>query len=71
MADHDRRREAMRKQKSGARKGVHANQEVGNQRNNERGVEDNGKGEVDEDPAGGLHDLSYYTWCLACTAKAA
>lgn len=72
MADHDRRREAMRKQRSEARKSVHGNQEVGNQRNFERVVDvnnNNNKGEVDGDPAGGLRDLSYS--CLPCTAKAA
>lgn len=60
----------MRKQRS-SRKAVHVNQEVGNQRNFERVVDvnNNNRGEVDGDPAAGLHDL-YYS-CLPCTAKAA
>ncbi|XP_015884379.1 uncharacterized protein LOC107420033 [Ziziphus jujuba] len=69
MADHDLRREAMKKQRSRSREGVHANQEMGSQRNCDRVMEELRKGEVDEDLASGPHDLSYT--CSACTAKAA
>ncbi|XAR60469.1 hypothetical protein NMG60_11033868 [Bertholletia excelsa] len=63
MADHDRRREAMRKQKGEATEGLNANlnQELGFGRNTE-GIRE---GAADGD----LHDQSYVG--LVCTAKAA
>ncbi|CBI16279.3 hypothetical protein VitviT2T_007998 [Vitis vinifera] len=64
MADHDRRREAMKRKISQARESVHTNQEMGIGRNYGREVEQIKEGEVDED-----HD--HYRPCLACTAKAA
>ncbi|KAK9279966.1 hypothetical protein L1049_013650 [Liquidambar formosana] len=69
MADHDRRREAMKKQRSQAREGLHANQDMGMQRNYERVLEEMIKeGEI-EDGVDDQHDLS--NSCLPCTAKAA
>ena len=62
MADHDRRRKAMRKQRSLAREGVHANQEMGTLRNFERDF----VGDLDDDI---MHDLSHSY--LGSTAKAA
>ncbi|CAL5426557.1 unnamed protein product [Camellia sinensis] len=66
MEDHDRRREAMRKQKGEAREVTHANQEMGIVRSHERDLEESREGEVDGDLAGLLHDLGF-----SCTAKAA
>ncbi|XP_031265545.1 uncharacterized protein LOC116123970 [Pistacia vera] len=66
MADHDRRREAMKKQRS---RGRHANQEMGMERNHAREVVEITEGEVDEDLACVLQDL--YNICSSCTAKAA
>ncbi|XP_021640551.1 uncharacterized protein LOC110635499 [Hevea brasiliensis] len=65
MVDHDRRREAIKKQRSQARECLHANQELGS----ERGTSDfQEEGELDEDLASVLQDLSC---SLSCTAKAA
>ncbi|KAM1040344.1 hypothetical protein FF1_029592 [Malus domestica] len=68
MADHDRRREAMKRKRSQARAALHANQEVGFEGTSERVATEEIK-EDDGDLATALHDLccSY----LACTAKAA
>ncbi|KAJ1381709.1 hypothetical protein SESBI_44894 [Sesbania bispinosa] len=67
MADHDRRRKAIRRrQRSQAREGLHANQEKGTHTNSERDsfVED--EGDLDDI----LHDLSH-AHHLGLTAKAA
>ncbi|XP_050370756.1 uncharacterized protein LOC126788789 [Argentina anserina] len=54
MADHDRRREAMKKQRSRAREELNANQEMGIERIRERVGEEI----TDDDLAALLHDLS-------------
>lgn len=70
MADHDRRREAMKnKQRSRGRGGVHANQAMGIDGNCVREVTEITEGEVDEDLAYVLRDL--FDICSSCTAKAA
>ncbi|KAK2968965.1 hypothetical protein RJ640_012419 [Escallonia rubra] len=71
MADHDRRREAMKKRhKSQSREVLPADQEMGLVRNHERVVGEIREGEIEGDLAGIVLDLSYR--CLqACTAKAA
>ncbi|EEF36028.1 uncharacterized protein LOC8286015 [Ricinus communis] len=66
MVDHDRRREAIKKQRSQARQGLHANQELAISRNLETVLENIQEGEVDEDLASFLQDLSLFN-----TAKAA
>ncbi|EXB98565.1 hypothetical protein L484_014409 [Morus notabilis] len=66
MADHDLRREAMKKHRSRGGEGVHANQEVGFQRLCER-LLGQIKREADSDEL--LRDLSHSG--LACIAKAA
>ncbi|KAA8550428.1 hypothetical protein F0562_002112 [Nyssa sinensis] len=66
MADHDRRRDSMKKQKSQAREALNTDQEMGI---HERVLEEIREGKVAGDLADVLHDLSYM--CLACTAKAA
>ncbi|XWS73740.1 hypothetical protein CRYUN_Cryun02cG0154600 [Craigia yunnanensis] len=69
MADHDNRREAMKKQRSKASESLHANQEMGVQENFERVVEEIMEAEVDGNRATVFQDMSCS--CLACTAKAA
>ncbi|XP_040992260.1 uncharacterized protein LOC121239170 [Juglans microcarpa x Juglans regia] len=71
MADHDRRREAIKRQRSQSLAEPHANQEMGTQRFLERVLAEikEGEVEVDGDLAGLLHDLTHIY--LACTAKAA
>ncbi|EOY33081.1 hypothetical protein QUC31_019128 [Theobroma cacao] len=69
MADHDRRREAMKKKRSRASESLHADREMGIQENFETVVEQIMEGEVDGDGAIVLQHLSCS--CLACTAKAA
>ncbi|KAK3036840.1 hypothetical protein RJ639_031318 [Escallonia herrerae] len=70
MADHDRRREAMKRHKSQSREVLHADQEKGLVRSHERVVGEIREGEIDGDLAAVVHDLSYK--CpQACTAKAA
>lgn len=64
MADHDRRREAMKKKISQARERVNTDQEMRVGRNYGRVVEQIKEGKVDGD-----HD--HYRPCLACIAKAA
>lgn len=69
MADHDRRREALKKKKRGI---LVVNYEVGIVRNHERGLEEirGGDHEVEGDLVADLvHDLIYLF--LACPAKAA
>ncbi|KAM5584013.1 hypothetical protein ABKV19_003735 [Rosa sericea] len=66
MADHDRRREAMKKQRSRAREELNANQEMGIERIRERVAEEI----MDGDLAALLHDLSL-CYLVNCTAKAA
>ncbi|GFZ20486.1 hypothetical protein Acr_28g0011910 [Actinidia rufa] len=66
MADHDLRREAMKKQK---RKICHGNHDLGIARNHERETGEIKDGEIDRDLAGLLNDLIYMIW--ACPAKAA
>ncbi|KAJ9188889.1 hypothetical protein P3X46_000244 [Hevea brasiliensis] len=68
MVDHDRRREAMKKQRSQAREGLRANRELGFERNFERVVRNIQESEMNEDLASFLQDLSC---SLARTAKAA
>lgn len=68
MADHDRRREAMKKQRSRSRC-QHANQEMGIERNRVREAGEIKEGEVDGDLACVLLDPSNI--CSSCTAKAA
>ena len=65
MADHDRRREAMKKRRS--EENINGNQEVGIAGNYVREVRDEEKGEINGDLASLLEHLS----CLACTARAA
>ncbi|ONI00573.1 hypothetical protein PRUPE_6G096000, partial [Prunus persica] len=69
MADHDRKREAMKRQRSQARAELHTNQELGFERSSGSVGDKNMEGGVDEDLASVLHDMccSY----LACTAKVA
>ncbi|XP_021278767.1 uncharacterized protein LOC110412540 [Herrania umbratica] len=69
MADHDHRREAMKKQRSRVSESLHADREMGIQENFETAVEQIMEGEVDGDGAIVLQDLSCS--CLAYTAKAA
>ncbi|KAB1226205.1 hypothetical protein CJ030_MR1G029178 [Morella rubra] len=70
MADHDRRREAIKRQRSRAREELHANQEMANLGNLERVLLGEIKeGEFDGDLAAVLHDLAHCY--LASTAKAA
>ena len=64
MADHDRRREAMKKKISQARERLHTNQEMGTGRNSGRVV-----GQIKESKVGGDHDHCHP--CMACIAKAA
>ncbi|XVE59784.1 hypothetical protein DITRI_Ditri05aG0075000 [Diplodiscus trichospermus] len=71
MADHDRRREAMKKQKSRASESLHANQEMGIQEKIERVVEETMEAEVDGDGATVFQDLSCSCLPCSCTAKAA
>ena len=66
MADHDLRREAMKKQK---RRIFHGNHDLGIVRNHEREIGEIREGEIDEDLVGLLNDLIYMI--LACPAKAA
>ncbi|KAG6631699.1 hypothetical protein I3843_13G093900 [Carya illinoinensis] len=68
MADHDRRREAIKRQRSQSLAEPHANQEMGTQRFIERVLAEIKEGEAG-DLAGLLHDLAHIY--LACTAKAA
>ncbi|OMP09727.1 hypothetical protein COLO4_05193 [Corchorus olitorius] len=70
MADHERRREAMKKQRSKAGEVLHANQEMGIHGNFERVIEEIMEGE-DEDGATVLQDLSCSCLASTCTAKAA
>ncbi|KAK3028158.1 hypothetical protein RJ639_038682 [Escallonia herrerae] len=70
MADHDRRREAMKRHKSQSREVLHVDQEMGLVRNHERIVGESREGEIEGDLAAIVRELSYR--CLqACTAKAA
>ncbi|KAG6619685.1 hypothetical protein I3842_Q088300 [Carya illinoinensis] len=69
MADHDLRREAIKRQRSQSLAEPHANQEMGTQRFIERVLAEIKEGEVDGDLAGLLNDLAPIYW--ACTAKAA
>lgn len=70
MADHDRRREAIKRQRSRAREELHANQEMATFGNLERVLLGEIKeGEFDGDLAAVLHDLAHCY--LASTAKAA
>ncbi|OMO71217.1 hypothetical protein CCACVL1_18352 [Corchorus capsularis] len=69
MADHERRREAVKKQRSKAGEILHANQEMGIHGNFERVIEEIMEGEVDRD--GVLQDLSCSCLASSCTAKAA
>uniref|UniRef100_A0A2N9FRV5 Uncharacterized protein n=1 Tax=Fagus sylvatica TaxID=28930 RepID=A0A2N9FRV5_FAGSY len=69
MADHDRRREAIKRQRSQGEEQVHANSDMGTWGNHERVIGEIKEGEVDEDLAGVLNDLSCSY--LACIAKAA
>ncbi|XVF47128.1 hypothetical protein PTKIN_Ptkin03bG0084200 [Pterospermum kingtungense] len=69
MADHDRRREAMKKQRSRGSESPHANQEMGVEESFEGTVEEIMEAEVDGDQATVFQVLSCS--CLACTAKAA
>lgn len=66
MADHDRRREAMKRQRSQAREDLNANHEMGIERIRERVVEEIKEGDL----AALLHDLSL-CYLANCTAKAA
>lgn len=66
MVDHDRRREAIKKQRSQARERLHANQEMGFER---LVVRDFQEGEMNEDLASFLQDP--YCSLLGRTAKAA
>ncbi|PRQ33688.1 hypothetical protein RchiOBHm_Chr5g0060411 [Rosa chinensis] len=66
MADHDRRREAMKKQRSRAREELNANQELGIDRIRGRVAEEI----MDGDLAALLHDLSL-CYLANCIAKAA
>ena len=69
IADHDRRREAIKKKRSRDSESLHANQEMGVEENFERVVEEIIEAEVDADRAIVLQDVSCS--CLASTAKAA
>lgn len=68
MADHDLRREAIKRQRSQAREELHANQDLGTRGNHERVF-----GEINEGEGGDLacvfNDLSHTN--SPCTAKAA
>ncbi|KAK9940194.1 hypothetical protein M0R45_016865 [Rubus argutus] len=66
MADHDRRREAMKRQRSQAREDLNANHEMGIDRIRERVVEEIKEGDL----AALLHDLSL-CYLANCTARAA
>nr|XP_011457320.1 PREDICTED: uncharacterized protein LOC101309899 [Fragaria vesca subsp. vesca] len=66
MADHDRRREAMKKQRSRAREELNANREMGAERIRERVTEEI----IDGDLAALLRDLSL-CYLANCIAKAA
>ncbi|OAY37969.1 uncharacterized protein LOC110627004 isoform X2 [Manihot esculenta] len=66
LVDHDRRREAIKKQRSQARERLHANQEMGFER---LVVRDFQEGEMNEDLASFLQDP--YCSLLGRTAKAA
>ncbi|GAV62072.1 hypothetical protein CFOL_v3_05596 [Cephalotus follicularis] len=69
VADHERRRRVIKKQRSQARKGLLENLEMRIQRNSERELVEIKEDEVEGDLASVLQDFSY--GCLACTAKAA
>ncbi|KAL4610233.1 hypothetical protein ACB092_08G037000 [Castanea dentata] len=69
MADHDRRREAIKRQISQAREELHANQDLGTRGNHERVFGEINEGEVDGDLACVFNDLSHTN--SPCTAKAA
>ncbi|KAK6926822.1 hypothetical protein RJ641_008541 [Dillenia turbinata] len=71
MADHDRRRKAIKKQRSEARENFHADQGIGVQQHHVRVLEEIREGEIDGDLASVIHDLLLFHPCLACTAKAA
>lgn len=66
MADHDRRREAMKRQRSQAIEDLNANHEMGIDRIRERVVEEIKEGDL----AALLHDLSL-CYLANCTARAA
>lgn len=70
MADHDLRREAMKRQKSQAREVFGADQEMGMQGNVERVTGEMREGEDVEDPAKIVQMLSRIC-LLPCSAKAA
>lgn len=70
MADHDLRREAMKKQKSQSGGVSEADQEMGMQRNVERVTGEMREGEDVEDLAKIVHMLSHIC-LLPCSAKAA
>ncbi|KAK7854658.1 hypothetical protein CFP56_031510 [Quercus suber] len=69
MADHDRRREAIKRQRSQAREELHANQDLGTRGNHERVFGEIKEGEVGGDLACVFNDLSHTN--SPCTAKAA
>ena len=69
MADHDRRREAIKRQRSQARKELHANQDLGTRGNHERVFGEINESEVGGDLACVFNDLSHTN--SPCTAKAA
>ncbi|KAK6936010.1 hypothetical protein RJ641_033040 [Dillenia turbinata] len=71
MADHDRRRRAMKRQRSEARGNFHADQEIGVEENHVRVLEEIREGEIDDDLSSVLRDLLLFHPCWACTAKAA
>ncbi|KAJ8768647.1 hypothetical protein K2173_023551 [Erythroxylum novogranatense] len=67
LADHDRRRDAIKKQRSKAREILRGNEAVDIQRNFEGGFVNVLIGRVDEDLTSVLQELS----SMACAAKAA
>ncbi|KAK9998413.1 hypothetical protein SO802_018016 [Lithocarpus litseifolius] len=69
MADHDRRREAIKRQRSQAREELHVNQDLGTRGNHEMVFGEINEGEVGGDLASVFKDLSHTN--SPCTAKAA
>ncbi|KAJ8751317.1 hypothetical protein K2173_016500 [Erythroxylum novogranatense] len=67
LADHDRRREAIKKQRSKVGETLHGNTDLGIQRNVDSGLGHAEAGQVDEDLASDLQGLS----SMGCAAKAA